>query len=317
MPTTTTPTRRVAAHEAPLPASTLEGPSATTTNGRPTRRRVLRLTARVVLVSLIALVTVFEVNVATDPSITAAPAAVVAIDRAHGTFPASISSSDHIAEALVAAEDGTFYSNDGLDTLALLRAFWGFVTGQDLGGSTIEIQLAHILYPSATEGFWGRVRRVSLALEFDTHYTKTAILSMYLSAVYFGQGYYGIRAASLGYFGVAPAQLNWAQAALLAGIVQAPSALDPFRHLAAAEARMAYVLQRLVSAGRLTAAQATQLEQSPLQLVKPASAPTRSALTRQSRVVMSTSPAALLVVLGLRLAKNWPVIASTSGDVAR
>lgn len=269
MPAITSPNPSVAAPEPPRPGSAVEDPGAITTNGRPALRRGLRLATRAVLVGLIALVTVFEVNVATDPSVTVAPAAVVAIDRAHATFPELISASEHIAQALVAAEDGTFYSNDGLDNVALLRAFWGFLTGQDLGGSTIEIQLAHLLYPSATEGFWGRVRRVSLALEFDTHFTKTAILSMYLSAVYFGHGYYGIRAASLGYFGVAPSLLNWAQAALLAGIVQAPSRLDPFRHLAAAEVRMTYVLERLVNAGQLTAAKATQLEQSPLQLVKP------------------------------------------------
>ena len=177
-----------------------------------------------------------------------------------------IAPSDRIAQALVASEDATFYSNNGVDDVALLRAFWGFLTGHDLGGSTIEMQLAHVLYPAVTDGFWGRVRRVSLALELDTHYTKPAILSMYLSAVYFGHGYYGIEAASRGYFGVAPAQLTWAQAALLAGMVQAPSALDPLRHLAAARARMTYVLQRLVGDGRLTASQAAHWAASPLGL---------------------------------------------------
>ena len=179
-----------------------------------------------------------------------------------------------IAQALVASEDDTFYSNNGVDDVALLRAFWGVVTRQDLGGSTIEMQLAHMLYPAVTDGLWGRVRRVSLALEFDTHFTKGAIVSMYLSAVYFGHGYYGIRAASAGYFGVTPEQLTWAQAALLAGIVQAPSQLDPLRNLAAAQARMTYVLQRLVSDGRLTESQATQLERSPLGVAKaPPAAP--------------------------------------------
>jgi membrane peptidoglycan carboxypeptidase len=232
----------------------------------------LRWTARVVLLCLIAMGVSFVVNVATDPSIVGAPAAVIAIDRAHGSGPAMLASSDRIALALVASEDGTFFSNDGVDEVALVRAFWGFLTGQDLGGSTIEMQLAHTLYPSVTGGFWGHVRRVSLALELDTHYTKAAILSMYLSAVYFGHGYYGIAAASQGYFGVAPAQLSWAQAALLAGIVQAPSALDPTRHLAASEARMAYVLQRLAGEGWLSDAQATRLEVSPLGLVNASSA---------------------------------------------
>lgn len=219
-----------------------------------------------VLLCLIAMGSSFVVNVATDPSIAGAPATVMAIDRAHGSRPAMLASSDRVALALVASEDGTFFSNDGVDELALARAFWGFLTRKDLGGSTIEMQLAHTLYPSVTGGFWGRVRRVSLALELDSHYTKAAILSMYLSAVYFGHGYYGIAAASLGYFGVDPAHLSWAQAALLAGIVQAPSALDPTRHLAASEARMAYVLQRLAGEGWLSAAQVTRLEGAPLGL---------------------------------------------------
>jgi membrane peptidoglycan carboxypeptidase len=273
MSTAISPNPPAAAPEAPRRASPRKREQAASTHGHPARRRRLIIAARIVLVALIALVTVFEVNVATDPSVTAAPARVVAIDRAHATSPEVISSTERIGEALIASEDSGFYSNDGLDSVALLRAFWGFLTGQDLGGSTIEIQLAHMLYPTVTEGLWGRVRRVSLALEFDTHFSKTAILSMYLSAVYFGHGFYGIRAASQGYFGVAPARLSWAQAALLAGIVQAPSALDPFRHLPAAEARMSYVLQRLVSGGALTAAQATQLERAPLGLLNRASAP--------------------------------------------
>jgi membrane peptidoglycan carboxypeptidase len=233
----------------------------------PAGHRGIRWAARVVLVCLIGSAIAFAANVATDPNIGGAPAAVKAIDRSHGSSAVMVAPSDRIAQALVASEDSSFYSNNGVDDVALLRAFWGFLTGHDLGGSTIEMQLAHVLYPAVTDGFWGRVRRVSLALEFDTHYTKAAILSMYLSAVYFGHGYYGIEAASRGYFGVAPAQLSWAQAALLAGVVQAPSVLDPLRHLGASRARMTYVLQRLVGDGRLTALQAAHWEASPLGLV--------------------------------------------------
>jgi membrane peptidoglycan carboxypeptidase len=221
----------------------------------------------VVLVGLIAILVAFDVNITTGPDVSGAPSIVTAIDRAHGSFAEMIAPTERVAQALVASEDDTFYSNNGVDDVALLRAFWGFLTSQDLGGSTIEMQLAHMLYPPVTEGFWGRVHRISLALQFDTHFTKEAVLSMYLSAVYFGHGYYGIRAASLGYFGIAPAELSWGQAALLAGIVQAPSALDPFRHLAAAESRMMYVLQRLVDDGRLTASSAAQIARSPLGLV--------------------------------------------------
>jgi membrane peptidoglycan carboxypeptidase len=256
------------APEAPRPGPSSEREQPAPILGAPPQHRGLRRAARIALVCLIAIATAFEVNVASDPSVAGAPAVVAAIDRTHGSIAVMVAPSDRIAQALVASEDATFYTNDGVDDVALVRAFWGFVTGQDLGGSTIEMQLAHMLYPAVTEGFWGRVRRVSLALELDTHFTKAAILSMYLSAVYFGHGYYGIRAASLGYFGVSPNQLDWAQAAMLAGIVQAPSALDPFRHLGAAVARMSYVLQRLVQDGVLSPTQATRLERSPLGLVK-------------------------------------------------
>jgi membrane peptidoglycan carboxypeptidase len=256
------------APEAPRPGPNPEREQSAPIRGAPPQHRGLRRAARIVLVCLIAAATAFEANVASDPSVAGAPAAVAAIERTHGSTAVMVAPSDRIAQALVASEDDTFYSNDGVDDVALVRAFWGFVTGQDLGGSTIEMQLAHMLFPAVTDGFWGRVRRVSLALEFDTHFTKAAILSMYLSAVYFGHGYYGIRAASLGYFGLSPKQLNWAQAAMLAGIVQAPSALDPFRHLGAAEGRLSYVLQRLVQDGVLTPTQATRLERSPLGLVK-------------------------------------------------
>jgi membrane peptidoglycan carboxypeptidase len=262
------PNPPASAPEAPRASPDLGREGTAATGGAPAQRRGVRRAARAILVCLIAIATIFEVNVATDPNVASAPAAVTAIDRAHGSTPEMIAGSNRIAQALVASEDDTFYSNNGVDDVALLRAFWGLVTRQDLGGSTIEMQLAHMLYPAVTDGLWGRVRRVSLALEFDTHFTKAAIVSMYLSAVYFGHGYYGIRAASVGYFGVTPEQLTWAQAALLAGIVQAPSQLDPFRNLAAAQARMTYVLQRLVSDGRLTESQATQLERSPLGLAK-------------------------------------------------
>ena len=216
---------------------------------------------------LIAGVTAFDINLATGPSVSNAPTVVEVIDGAHGSVPEMIAPTERIAIAIVAAEDGTFYSNDGVDVPDLVRGFLGYLTGTDAGGSTIEIQLAHLLYPSETDGLWGRMHRVSLALQFDTHYTKAAILSMYLGAAYFGHGFYGIRAASLGYFGTPPLQLSWTQAALLAGLVQAPSALDPFGHLTAAVQRMGYVLQRLVSDGRLTAAQASAIARSPLALI--------------------------------------------------
>ncbi|MBV8529107.1 MAG: transglycosylase domain-containing protein [Candidatus Dormibacteraeota bacterium] len=212
----------------------------------------------------VAGVGLFGASVATGPNVEALPATVTAIDAAHNARPVSVSPSDRVARAVVAVEDGSFYSHDGIDTLALLRAAAGFVTGSDSGGSTIEVQLAHLAFPGPTSGFWGRVHRVTLALQMDTRFTKPAILSMYLDAAYFGHGHYGIVAASRGYFGVTPSQLSWSQAALLAGLVQAPSSYDPIEHPAAATARRGYVLQRLVAVGALTQAAADALAHSPL-----------------------------------------------------
>jgi penicillin-binding protein 1A len=79
---------------------------------------------------------------------------------------------------------------------------------------------------------------------------------MYLDDGYYGHGFYGLTAASEGYFGAQPADLTWAQATLLAGLFQAPSAYDPFQHPEAAANRQAHVLNRLVDVGTLTRAEA-------------------------------------------------------------
>lgn len=263
----------------------MTGTAASTT---PPGRRRARL-VRIVLLLLIAAALTMEVNALTVPPVGGAAATVAAIDRSHGTTPQTVAPDARIALATVAAEDESFFASHGVEALALLRGLWGYVTGSDAGGSTIEIQLAHLLYPTATSGLWGRAHRVSLALQLDTHYTKASILSMYLSAVYFGHGYYGIRAASLGYFGLAPAQLEWTQAALLAGVVQAPSALDPVVHPGAARQRLGYVLQRLVDDGRLSPARAERLAAAPLELVAQARASSPSPSSTATATAANTT----------------------------
>jgi len=207
---------------------------------------------RVALGPLILAAATREVNAVTGPDVKTAPALVAAVDLSHHSQPLTLAREDRIAVALVAVEDDSFYSDYGVNVAALLRGLWGYLRGTDAGGSTIEIQLARMLYPADTVGLWGRVHLVTTAMEFDAHYTKLAILSMYLDAAYFGHGFVGIDAASKGYFGVQPTQLSWTQAAMLAGLVQAPSTLDPFAHLTAARERMTYVLQRLGATGQMT-----------------------------------------------------------------
>jgi membrane peptidoglycan carboxypeptidase len=223
---------------------------------------------RIALGLLILTLTALAINALTGPDVNTAVALVTAIDHEHRTRPVMVEPDDRIATALVAAEDDSFYSDGGVDVPALFRGLWGYIRGTDAGGSTIEVQLARMLYPTATAGLWGQLHLVTTAVEFDARYTKVAILSMYLDAAYFGHGFFGIVSASSGYFGVSPTQLTWTQAAMLAGLVQAPSALDPMEHLNAARQRMAYVLQRLVTTGKMTAAQARDASQAPLNMRK-------------------------------------------------
>jgi penicillin-binding protein 1A len=230
---------------------------------RSPRRRYL---LRGVLALLVIAGTLLGGAEMATPTVTGAPALVAAIDREHGSAPVPAEPSWRVSEAIVAAEDGTFYSNDGIDVAGVGRALWGWFTGVDEGGSTITEQLAKVLYTGGRTGVSDRVAQVALALKLDGHYTKPAILSMYLSAIYFGNGYYGVLAASEGYFGLAPGRLTWTQASLLAGLPQAPSLLDPLEHLALARQRQSYVLDRLVTTGVLSRAQAAAAAAAPLDL---------------------------------------------------
>lgn len=200
----------------------------------------------------------------TTPTVGDAPGRVASLDAGHGSIPVAVADTARIAVAVVASEDGRFYSHHGVDLIGVARALMGRLTGADAGGSTLDQQLAHVLFEPDASGAWARVDEVAISLKLEGHYTKHAILDLYLNSVYFGHGYYGIGAASKGYFGLTPAQLSWGQAALLAGLVQAPSQLDPVGHLQAALTRRQYVFRRLVDDGVLTSAQASRLAATPL-----------------------------------------------------
>lgn len=173
---------------------------------------------------------------------------------------------DKVGVAVVATEDSRFYSHHGLDAFGVLRAARSALGGswRDFGGATLDQQLAKNLYTG--DSLTAKVVQVVLSFKFEARYSKYQILEMYLSEVYLGHGFYGLAAASQGYFGVAPANLTWAQASVLAGLVQAPSAYDPYRHLALAKSRQRHVLDRLVATRTLTSAQAEAVYRAPLGL---------------------------------------------------
>lgn len=170
-------------------------------------------------------------------------------------------------EAIVAVEDEHFYSNVALNVFdwAARAALASFQANGDPGGSTIAQQLAKQLYGGGT-GIGATLQEIGLGVKLALSYSKPAILEMYLNAIYFGNGYWGYVAATRGYFGADPNGLTWAEAAMLAGLPEAPSAYDPVRHLTVAKERQRHVLDQLMANRYLSAAQANAAYMAPLPL---------------------------------------------------
>lgn len=172
-----------------------------------------------------------------------------------------------LATALVDTEDEHFYDNFLFNTATGVArvALHLFTGGPSPGGSTIEQQLAKMLYVPR-QGVGAELEQVGLALRLDLRYSKGQILQMYLDRVYLGNGYYGAAAAARGYFGTSVHDLTWRQAAMLGGLPQAPSAYDPFRHRTAAKLRQSHVLRQLAANGHITASRAAADYAAPLGL---------------------------------------------------
>ena len=227
-------------------------------------RRVLITVLTVALVAVLAFATMLLVT----PSVSTAPSLAQAFDRAHGAAYPGPQVPPRFAAALVSTEDHRFYSEPGFDPIAVGRVIIGRVTGQpDQGGATLYQQLAKMLYTPGGSGVDVEAEQIFLGIKLDLSYSKAQILRMYADVAYFGHGYYGLAEASCGYFGVTPAGLSWAQAALLAGLVQGPSADNPIGHYRVARARETHVLGRLAATGALTPAQAARAYRAPLHIV--------------------------------------------------
>ena len=199
------------------------------------------------------------------PAVGDAPARVEAILGVHHATSVGTEPPARFGEAVVAVEDEHFYSNVLLNVVdgAARAALATLHTSGDPGGSTIDQQLAKALYPESG-GLEGTLHEIGLGVKLALRYPKARILAMYLNAIYFGQGYWGAEAAAEGYFGRRADQLDWAEAALLAGLPQAPSEYDPIEHLALAKQRQRHVLDQLVANHILTQVQANAAYAEPL-----------------------------------------------------
>ena len=171
-------------------------------------------------------------------------------------------------EATVAVEDGTFFSNPGLNPLSMARALY-----QDLrhggivqGGSTITQQLVKNLFLSRERTLSRKLREAILSAEITRRYTKTEILETYLNEVYFGNLAYGIGAAAETYFGKRTSDLSLHEAALLAGLIQSPALYDPYVNPEAALVRRAIVLRLMHRRGYISTVQLESALDEPLGL---------------------------------------------------
>jgi membrane peptidoglycan carboxypeptidase len=222
----------------------------------PRGRRVARA-ARRIAIACVALVVAgilaFGILLLVTPSARNAPQLARSIDRAHGVPYPGVPVPARFAAALEATEDHRFGEEPGIDPIAVLRVIYGKVTGAgDEGGATLYQQLAKMLYTPGRAGLSAEAEQVALAVKLRYTFPGAQILRMYADVAYFGHGFYGLEAASCGYFGVPPDQMSWPQAALLAGLVQGPTLDDPLARPAAGRAREEHVIGRLVAVGTIT-----------------------------------------------------------------
>lgn len=164
----------------------------------------------------------------------------------------------HVTGAVLAIEDRRFHSHPGLDIRGIGRAFIANAQAAEVrqGGSTITQQLAKAAFLSNERTLRRKVQEALIALWLELRLDKHEILSRYLSAIYFGDGVYGLRGAARHYFDVAPESLTVAQSAMLAGMIKAPSALAPTKDPDAAAARARLVLRAMADTGVITDEQA-------------------------------------------------------------
>lgn len=173
-----------------------------------------------------------------------------------GTYVELDAISDELENAVIATEDRTFYSNNGINLKRFLLAV--VTAGRFGGGSTITQQLAKNAYLSQDQTIKRKAREFFLALELTKKYSKKDILTMYLNNSYFGNGVWGVEDASQKYFGTTAANLTLDEAATLAGMLKGPEIYNPYYSLENATNRRDTVLGAMVDAGKINQDQAAE-----------------------------------------------------------
>ena len=160
---------------------------------------------------------------------------------------------ESLQQAVIAVEDRKFYNHWGFDMEGIFRASLVNLQYGEVkeGASTITQQLVKNLFLSQEQTMGRKAEEFILAMDMELNYSKEEILELYLNSIYFGSGYYGIGQAAEGYFGKEPAMLALPEAAMLAGIPNAPSLYSPYVDFMLAKKRQFVVLDSMVAAGFL------------------------------------------------------------------
>ncbi len=170
--------------------------------------------------------------------------------------------------AFLASEDSAFYDHEGVDPLAIFRAFVINIRAGGIrqGGSTITQQIVKQLLLSNERSYERKLKEAILAYRLEKYLTKEEILTIYLNQIFLGAHSYGVEAACRSYFGKHARDVSLAEAALLAGLPQAPSRYNPYENFKAAKERQSYVLSQMRQLGWITPAQEHQANTENIQL---------------------------------------------------
>jgi penicillin-binding protein 1A len=171
-------------------------------------------------------------------------------------------------DAMVAVEDRRFYTHPGVDPVGIARSTWVRIQRGywAQGGSTITQQIARNIFLTNTRTFGRKFREIILAMAMERKFSKQEILELYLNRVYFGGGAYGIDAASRRFFGHPADKLSLEEAAIIAGLVKAPSNYSPTADADAAIQRAKIVIETMQESGKITAEQAARADPSAVKL---------------------------------------------------
>lgn len=163
--------------------------------------------------------------------------------------------------AVIAVEDHRFYSHNGIDIIAIGRAFVNDIKAMSFveGGSTITQQLSKNIYFTQEKQITRKIAEVFMAFEIEKNYSKEEILELYLNTSYFGDGYYTVKEASLGYFGKEPNKMTDSESIMLAGIPNAPSVYSPTKNPELAKERQKQVVEKMIKYGYLAESEAIEI----------------------------------------------------------